>query len=280
MHINMKSISKASAFLPRLFSSHFILLLLTFFFISCVTPNIENKKIEHKTSTHPAITHTRVQNSSIVYHLTTIQLNHPSVVIDATAPVPNKSYTTLGQTTKDFAQSTHAHVAINASPYSYPTELSFKKRTIEGIYIYKGSEFSPANENYAALSFSKDKKASITASQKEIDEESSYFSFGGFFIILDENKIIEYKDIKDARTAVGVSEDGYTLFILSVEKNKTSLGLNYMECAKILQESGANKALQLDGGGSVSLIFPHAPEQSIISNRRVANSIGFYILSK
>ncbi len=281
----MNIFSKASAPVSKLFSyKHHIQLfsictILVIFYCSCSTTPFQSQDTTDylQTTNNNPIQYKKYENlkEKLVYHITTIQLDNPSISIVGSKPSLDSSYETKGETTKHFAYTQGSYVAINASPFSYPNTRLSSKRNIEGLYIHKGTLISNPVNNYAALCFSKNNKASIINKQQAIDSANVYLAVGGFWTILENNKIISFKDIKDARTAVGISEDGYTLYILTVEKNAQSKGLNYMECATILQTQGAVKAIQLDGGGSTSIIFPNSPKHSVYSNRKVANNIGF-----
>ncbi len=242
---------------------------------SCVSTSHQNKNITE--TLHTAITHQKVTKENLIYHLVTIQLNHDAISIVATPPEQENAFETIGKTTNAFAKENNAIIAINASPFSYPLTRFSPKRNIEGLYIYEGNSVSSPLTQYAALCFTEDKKAFIVNSQTDKMASDAYFAFGGFWTILENNEILQFQNIQDARTAIGISEDGFTLYILNVEKNNHSFGLNYMECAKILQNAGATKAMQFDGGGSSSLILPHTNTNSVHSNRKVANNLGFKI---
>ncbi len=273
----MKTIIKASAFASKLFSYQNCCLSLFFLLLLSSCTSVQTNQDENL---HPAFNYTSVQQENLVYHIATIQLNHPEISIGATAPVHSSMYTTLGETTKSFAKKTGAYLAINASPFSYPATRLSSKRTIEGAYIHSGVLASPVNSNYAALCFTKEKKAFIVNEQTVENTQDAYYAFSGFWTILENKTIYDFKDIKDARTAVGISEDGFMLYILTVEKNSRSRGLSFMECAQILKNSGASTALQLDGGNSTNLIFPTLPHQSVYSRRKVANNIAFFVDKK
>ncbi|MBM4355970.1 MAG: phosphodiester glycosidase family protein [Deltaproteobacteria bacterium] len=59
------------------------------------------------------------------------------------------------------------------------------------------------------------------------------------------------------RSAVGVSKDGKTVFMLVAEgRLKRSGGLTAADAACLLQAAGANDAMLFDGGGSVALLGP------------------------
>ncbi len=235
------------------------------------TPSIE--------SNPSSITYSKHESSQYqsIYHLITIQLNAPEISIISTPPSNNSRFETIGETTSKFSQKYQPHIAINASPFSYPASPLSSHRMIEGIYIHEGTLVSEPNSRYAALCFYKNKKAYIVNSQTIENTQNAYFAFGGFWTILDNNEIIQFEDIKDSRTAIGISEDGFTLYILVVEKNAKSTGMSFMDCAIVLQHAGAIQAMQLDGGGSSGLILKNAPTNSVYSKRKVANNIGFCV---
>ena len=70
------------------------------------------------------------------------------------------------------------------------------------------------------------------------------------------------------RSAVGISKDGKTVFLLAAEgRMKRSSGLSAEETASILKTVGAADAMLFDGGGSVALLGP-AGYVNVPHNRR------------
>jgi exopolysaccharide biosynthesis protein len=70
------------------------------------------------------------------------------------------------------------------------------------------------------------------------------------------------------RSAVGISSDGKTVFLLAAEgRMKRSSGLSAEETASILKTAGASDAMLFDGGGSVALLGP-AGYVNVPHNRR------------
>jgi len=57
----------------------------------------------------------------------------------------------------------------------------------------------------------------------------------------------------NARTAVGTSQDGKTLYIVTVDDSWESRGVSLVELAKIMAEIGCYRAANFDGGGSTTL---------------------------
>lgn len=266
--------TKASGNCLKLF---LITALFLFLFGSCATTKIQGtitENVLHNSDSVQYVLHKNtIPNEQLVYHLLTIQLDDPTLEIIANVPSNEEIF--IGETTLEFAQKNNVDVAITATPFSYPYTRFSSERKLEGIYIYKGQMYSKPIKEKAALCFTKDKKAYIVDSQCDREVWDAYYAFGGFWTTFEDDIMLQFKNRMEARTAVGLSEDGYTLYLLIVEKNNSSLGLNYMDCSKILKNAGAFKAIQLDGGGSTSLIFNESEEKSVISKRKVANNFGF-----
>jgi len=289
----MKPCSKASGFFLRLFllkSIPYIIIICLFLFTDCASPSKQDTTSQFSTDMRwtvpdwielaPPINYYRHQNTDterpLVYHIVRVQLADPSISIGATRPIEADSYKTLGKCTKDYVKQSGAFVGINASPFTYPAGIFSAKRDIVGLYVYEGTIVSRANAKYAALCFDKDKRAFIVNSQTQESADAAWFSFGGFWTILEQGIIYPFENIQESRTAVGISEGGFTLYLLAVEKSKKSTGLSFMDCAQILQQAGAKVAMQLDGGGSASLVFHDFPQHSLLSSRKVANNLGIF----
>jgi hypothetical protein len=192
------------------------------------------------------------------WHLLKFALNTSQLTLHAYPATSNLDESGIfdGKKTERFATESGAQVVLNASPFTAPNGLLNKKRKTVGIYVYEGEILSPPIEKYAALVFLQDNCPLILSSQGEPLPADVRFAFGGFFEILKDGEIIPFFATSyDSRTAVGISEDKNTLFILAVEgENRlVSKGMSYEECALLLKTAGATDAIQLDGGSSTSL---------------------------
>ncbi|WP_257348515.1 phosphodiester glycosidase family protein [Pseudalkalibacillus decolorationis] len=87
------------------------------------------------------------------------------------------------------------------------------------------------------------------------------------------------------RTAVGFSKDGKQMILVTVDgRQKDSRGMTMLELAHLMQENGAWNALNLDGGGSSTLVARELGKGSINvfnnpsdgSERSVPNGIGIF----
>jgi hypothetical protein len=113
---------------------------------------------------------------------------------------------------------------------------------------------------------------------------------GGHALLVDQGQTVAYtKDASSldgwrARTAAGISRDGKTLYLVGVEKNGLSAGLGLSELAAFMQHLGVWQAVNLDGGGSATMVVrplgdfstvrTFAPEQG--NERLVVNALAVY----
>lgn len=78
---------------------------------------------------------------------------------------------------------------------------------------------------------------------------------GGNQLLISDGQIVAPDDPLHPRTAVGFSADGRRMFLLTVDGRQAyQLGLNLRDLAAVLREMGAHNALNLDGGGSTTLV--------------------------
>ena len=147
---------------------------------------------------------------------------------------------------------------------------------------------SMPHERYGALLFYADKTARIIDAQTEdLLLENVRHAVGGFWTILRNGTVLPQKlHRRDSRTAVGIADNGRTLFVVAVEgeTKRKSHGLSFEETARLMRELGADDALQLDGGSSSSLVLQEngaqhvvAPSRSWNIHIRVASNVGIVI---
>lgn len=167
---------------------------------------------------------------------------------------------------KTFAKKSASRLVINTTPFK-------KDGSPAGLVIENGNLISQPNKKYAALAIYKEEsgyRARIFDSQEEIDlsDSSLYLAAGGFWTILRDEKIYDFVDHKDYRSAAGLADGGKTLFLMCGKK------LSYMDCAEILKEAGAENAMEFDGGRSAQLVIKG---KNVIAGprRKVAAVLGF-----
>ena len=91
------------------------------------------------------------------------------------------------------------------------------------------------------------------------------------------------------RTAFGISADGRYLYVLVVDgrQKNYSLGADMLDLVRLLKAAGASDAINMDGGGSSTLVrYDQSGGGVVIDNRHdpdryhyrnVAVSLGFYL---
>ncbi len=114
---------------------------------------------------------------------------------------------------------------------------------------------------------------------------------GGHSLLVSAGEVIPYQrtniDLKGqrARTAVGISKDGSQLYLVGVEGGAPgSKGLNIQDLSRFMKAIGSWKALNLDGGGSTTMVsrplgehntrLVFTPEQA--QERPVVNALGVF----
>lgn len=115
---------------------------------------------------------------------------------------------------------------------------------------------------------------------------------GGHALLVENGAIKKYtKDVNSiggvrARTAVGISQDGKTVYIVTAEgRTNRSSGLSLNELSHFMLDLGAYKAMNLDGGGSTAMAVRNLgdlkrtrvtnPEKNA-GERKVVNGLGVF----
>ncbi|OLR64263.1 stalk domain-containing protein [Peptoniphilus porci] len=115
---------------------------------------------------------------------------------------------------------------------------------------------------------------------------------GGHALLVENGAIKKYtKDVTSiggvrARTALGISQDGKTVYIVSAEgKTNRSSGMSLNDLSQFMLDLGAFKAMNLDGGGSTAMVVRNLgdlkrtrvtnPEKNA-GERKVVNGLGVF----
>jgi hypothetical protein len=208
---------------------------------------------------------------------------------------PNSDNPYNARTTSQFLSSSGVQLAINGGGFEpwYDYGLVYSPHTGDAVaplgttvvgdfsYTYEESQKRPM------LGFGGGRPVEINWVAG-----NAQFVVSGIRILVDNNTIVEGLEDSDSdpRTAVGVSEDGHHLIIVIVDGRQLgySQGATLQELAEIMIEYGAHRAMELDGGGSSTLVIEGENGQPVLLNspvhqgldgneRPVATHIGFYI---
>ncbi|MBR5966296.1 MAG: phosphodiester glycosidase family protein [Treponema sp.] len=197
------------------------------------------------------------RESQLTIHCAKIDLTAPGLKLKL---LPKKEKSRDIFYAEEFAKQNGAILAFNTTPFYIHQTKNDKKHSTAGLCVNDGALYSRALAGYCAIAFygfedgaeSSERCARIFASQKDKELADVKYAAGGFWQILKDKKIIQFKELRDSRTAVGLDASGQTLYAIAVEGENPakSSGLTYMECADFLRALGCQNAMQFDGGSS------------------------------
>ncbi|MEK6916500.1 MAG: GH25 family lysozyme, partial [Nanoarchaeota archaeon] len=231
----------------------------------------------------PGIRYKKVVTSSprpLVYYITKIDLTNPKINFVVTP------YNQLGQKTSNFLALNNLQFAINGDESISPAIITSAK----GFAASNGNVYS--NEvNEPTIYISQNNQVQIGGPRPS----SIWNAISGSHRILEQGYLaarigtcskIEYCSEKHPRTAVGVSQDGKTLIVIVVDGRQPgySEGVSLPELAQLQFENGAYDAINMDGGGSTTLVMEgkgivNTPIHSNVpgTERTVVNHLGIKI---
>ncbi len=215
------------------------------------------------------VTQYKIPSYKVEWACVKIDLNTPGLTIAATPHTED-----LGKRSKlsktDFHLQTTASASTTVAINTTPFDLDGRTYLPVSVVKIAGEEICPPNASYCALCLGSSTeeinsttqtatsplRATILESQN-LDLISKYpYAFGGFYQILHENQIKEFAKYKRSRTACGTADSGRYLYLFAtcgINCPTGRNGLNFEECAVILQFLGCDEAMEFDGGHSTGL---------------------------
>lgn len=149
--------------------------------------------------------------------------------------------------------------AVNTSPWS-PWEPPWNHRfaRLPHLAVSDGQVLSHVTKPGPMLVIWKDNTAVITNDLSEADIPRVAVAHPGFSIIMRNGRTPERKPKQSLapRTAFGLSSDGRYLYALIVDgrQKEWSQGADMADLAILLKDAGAADAINMDGGGSTTLV--------------------------
>jgi hypothetical protein len=206
-------------------------------------------------------------------HALRIDLAGPSIRFLVTPSNGERPLDTDGMRTSTFLERFGCQAAINASPFSPIVPEEGAAQDVLGLSISRGEEYSPAGDTYGALLIGRDNRARIAA--PPFDTEGVYNAVGGFRLLLAKGRNVGADGPVHPRSAAGVSEDGRYLYLVAIDGRQpgVSEGATTAETAEWLRRFGAGEALNLDGGGSTSLVVDDGSGGAAILNSPIHRGI-------
>jgi hypothetical protein len=241
------------------------------------------------------------QPRPIMVHVVKIDLTAPGIRLMVT---PGKQESieseTDARTTSEFLQEFKLQLAVNASffhPFREVSPWDYYPRSGDrvgavGQAISNGVEYSFPLASWPVLCISSQQKAQILSSTR--CPPGTTQAVAGSSLIVQNGKPIKVpmgaadSDGNYSRTAVAINRSGTQLWIIAVDDKQWfySEGVTLAELAEMAIAEGADAALNLDGGGSTTLVAAtkkgfqrlNSPVHTKIPmrERSVANHLGIY----
>ena len=220
----------------------------------------------------------------VVIHVMRIDLNAPGIELVVTPPV-NDEGALAGQTTSDFAREQGVQVAINGDffdPWRDHGPLDFYPRRGQPVYVLGyavsgGEVYSEGRVNHPTLSVMPHNRVVFGIPRPHALEAIS----GNAVFVQDGqprsnwNLSHPYNRRRHPRTAIGLTADRRTLLLFVVDGRQPaySIGVTMPELSEIAVAHGAQVALNLDGGGSSTLVIVGDGGEPRVMNMPVHNHL-------
>jgi exopolysaccharide biosynthesis protein len=234
----------------------------------------------------------------VVLHVATIDLDRLGVLVSPNVPTPDQRQITA-MTTTEFLQKHKVQLAVNASffypfrensPWDYYPK-SGDRNSVVGQAIANGHIYSEPTPKWSMICFDHQNRAQIL-SQNTCPQGTQQAVSGNETILLNgqppQSTIASDSDKPYPRLILAHDKTGKKLWAIAVDGKQPaySEGAMIHELVPFLQQLGADAAINLDGGGSTTMVMAttqgskvlNAPIQNKIpmNERPVANHIGFF----
>jgi exopolysaccharide biosynthesis protein len=231
--------------------------------------------------------------------ITQVDLTHPSVRVRVVPAGPDPDgpgpWQTALMPTSAVAERERFEVAVNASFFSvdktgpWATARGYQVNqpaAAIGLTATDGTRWSPPHKDWPALWVDATGRAYVT-SNDAVGPSAAQVVAGNAWILRDGEDRSPAEGMmskRHPRTAVGVNRDGTVLTLLTVDGRRAgvSVGMTGAEMAAELKRLGVWSAINLDGGGSTTLVrrdpadgaFDLVNNPSDGKERPVANVVG------
>ncbi len=184
-----------------------------------------------------------------------------------------------GRTVRKFVRDTGADIAVNASPFHPVRAPARVERAVIGIHVADGTVLFAPDDRYDAFWIDTDGVPHIGGQDSavfrtELESSRVVTAVGGFYRIVDGGENVGRRDARHPRTAVGFDRTRETLYLMVIDGRQRghSVGVTTWELGEWMRFFGAGDAINLDGGGSSTLVVA-TDGRPDVANRPVHNQI-------
>ena len=229
--------------------------------------------------------HYRDREQTLSFSVLRIDMSSGLYDLVLSEPDPSGKGEARSAKVSEFVRENRLIAGINAAPYGPKNYLNRRNFLcdIAGLFLYRGTLVSPPVPSYDALIQLKGGRLMI--SSQSILPENAYWAIGGFHIALENGKVSGRSDIRHPRSVVGLSPEGDLLYLAVFDgRQKEAAGVTTREIGLWMAWLGAHDALNMDGGGSSTLVLNENGESLLLNSpihrgkpgleRSVASHIG------
>ena len=207
-------------------------------------------------------------------HAVRIALTAPGISFLATPHIDGKPTKTAGMKTSTFLTTHRCQVAINGAPFNPVRNEEGQEHDVVGLQVSRGEVISKGNDKYDALLLTKDNKVRVARPPFELKDV--YNAVGGFQVVLEKGVVLEKtpdynKGPVHPRSGAGISADGKYLYLLVIDGRQEgfSMGASTKEVGAWLKALGAADGINLDGGGTTTLVVADADGKAKVLNQPI-----------
>lgn len=250
----------------------------------------------------PGITYQRIflnTSQPVVFHVARIDLQSGAIGVLVTPSLPGTGrQKTQARTTSDFLQEFRLQLAVNASffyPFREEAPWDYFPKAGDRVFaagqtIAQGQEYAPPVPDHPVICFDLQHRGQIL--ETHTCPSGTWNAVAGNFLLLKSGKILPmaFQDQRRyPRLLAALDRSGDTLWLILSDGKQPgySRGSTLQESAELAQRLGAETALNLDGGGSTTMVAAISNQSKVLNapihnkipmtERPVANHLGFYL---
>lgn len=237
----------------------------------------------------------RAKPRSLVIHIVSVDLTEPGIRFVVTPGDSSSGREVKARTTSAFLEEFDVQVAINASyfsPFHSDGPLDYFPRAgdpvhVTGLAVADGNQYSADEPERGVLCLC-GQQARIK--QQDCPSGTTHAVAGAHLLVKDGEVVFRRsRDKKSPRTAIALDESRETMWLVVVDgrQDDYSEGVTRRELAHMLLGLGADIALNMDGGGSSTLVMSSESRAKVLNapfhtrvrmrERPVANHLGIAV---
>jgi len=226
----------------------------------------------------------RSEPRPLVIHVVTVDLDAPGIGFLVTPGDPAQEMPLRALKTSQFLDEFDVQVAVNgdffypwrsSSPWDYYPHVG-DPVDVKGFASSQGVIYSANGSGKKTLFLSRDNRAGFGEAPDEV-----FNAISGNWMLVEEGETVSlpvsdpYYTALHPRTAIALDREAQRLIIVVVDGRQPnySEGVTLSELSQIIREFGGYTALNLDGGGSTTLVIEGVSGEPVVLNSPIDNRI-------